>query len=151
MLVLLLENGGLILLIAALAGEVGDCGGRLGIVHVWVKHLELYLGQLVNEGILLQGVISVPRLLLPAAACLMSKLWRIGSFTTLFGLTVFGSLVIFSDLIIAHHPFGKALTCREGLLFFGLVLLYLWSISIRSRIIKRRFVRKLALSWGVLA
>ena len=49
MLVLLLEIG----LIAALAGGVGNSGGRLGVVNVWIKHLEFYLGQLVNEGILL--------------------------------------------------------------------------------------------------
>ena len=49
MLVLLLEIG----LIAALAGEVGNSGGRLGVVNVWIKHFEFYLGQLVNEGILL--------------------------------------------------------------------------------------------------
>lgn len=49
MLVLLLEIG----LIAALAGEVGNSGGRLRVVNVWIKYLEFYLRQLVNEGILL--------------------------------------------------------------------------------------------------
>ena len=46
MLVLLLLEHGLIA--AVLASEVGNGGGRLGVVNVWIKHLEFYLGQLVN-------------------------------------------------------------------------------------------------------